>query len=92
MSCKLKLLNIDAASRLLMKDYTGPKLEASNIKSLKLHRSRDKEEFAKSVVETLKNLIQPENLKTNVNTEMGFYIGKNFFNFLRKHTSQIRLK
>lgn len=78
MSSKLKLLNINAASKYLVKNYNGPNLnETSNILKLKIIRTKEKEEVVLALVDTLKNLVQSDGkLKSNIDTSMGFYIGK----------------
>lgn len=78
MSSKLKLLNINAASKYLAKNYNGPRLsETSNINNLKITRTKEKEEIIMALVDTLRNLVQSDGkLKSNVDTSMGFYIGK----------------
>lgn len=76
-SPKLKLLNIDGAVKYLISNYTGPRLDTSIVSNVKLNRTRDKEEFVKSVVGSLKNLVKPEHLRCNVDSRMGFFIGIN---------------
>ncbi|KAF2900520.1 hypothetical protein ILUMI_05669 [Ignelater luminosus] len=73
---KLKLLNINSACELLMKNYNGPKLAAeSNIRDAIATRSKSKEAMVSSVQDSLSNLFTPQtHLKTNINTLMGFYI------------------
>lgn len=75
MSGKLKLLNINAAAELIVKDYDGPKLnDTSKILNTKFNRTKEKEDFVKIVIDTLRNLIQPTNLRCNIDTKMGFFI------------------
>lgn len=77
MSVKLKLLNISGASKCLMGNYSGPQLnETSAVNDVKLTRPREKEEFTNAVIDSLKNLIQSNHLKCNIDSKMGFYIGK----------------
>lgn len=77
-SPKLKLLNINGAAKHLINNYDGPKLDPSFINRVTLNRSRDKEEYVKSVIVSLKNLVKEENLRCNVDTGMGFIVGKNY--------------
>lgn len=71
-------MNIDAAAQYLNSEYDGPRLpQTSALRLIKPVVSRDKSEMVNSVIDTLRNLIRSDNLlKTQVNTEMGFYIGK----------------
>lgn len=75
---KLKLLNIDGAAQYFMKDYTGPRLPPTScIRNIEPPVSKDKTEMVTSVKDTFMNLIQSDGLlKRNVNTGLGFYIGK----------------
>lgn len=77
MASKLKLLNINSACELLIKNYDGPKLAAdSSVREAVATRSKSKEAMVTSVQDSLSNLVTPKtHLKTNVNTLMGFYIG-----------------
>lgn len=77
-SSKLKLLNINGAARFLIPNYDGPFLNAASpVNNFKLARTKEKQELVKSLLDSLKNLVQSENyLGTNINTGMGFFIGK----------------
>lgn len=74
MATKLKLLNIDAHAELLLKRYSGPRLQS--IKDVQQARSKDKEQMVSAVLDTLKNLMAEWCLRTNINTNMGFFLGK----------------
>ncbi|XP_030756831.1 FAST kinase domain-containing protein 3, mitochondrial [Sitophilus oryzae] len=74
-SVKLKLLNIDGAAHYLVDNYNGPKIPPKHeIRSTTLVSSKEKSNMINSVVETLKNLISENNLRSRVNTGLGFYI------------------
>lgn len=77
-SIKQKLLNIDCACDLLIKEYTGPRLSKdSEIKNLEVVRSKEKEALVSVVLDSLSNLVNAEKyLKTAINTGWGFYIGR----------------
>jgi len=74
---KLKLLNINAAATYLIKDYNECQLDSKFVEDAKelVTRSKEKEEFVTSVLDTMKNLVQTDQyLRSNVKTDMGFYI------------------
>lgn len=71
---KLKLLNINAYTEYILKDYSGPKLK--ELKDMELARSKDKEQIATAVLDTLKNLMAEWCLRSNINTKMGFFLGE----------------
>ncbi|XP_050499186.1 FAST kinase domain-containing protein 4 [Diabrotica virgifera virgifera] len=75
-STKLKLLNIDGAAQYLLNNYDGPRLPSdSEVKKLDVPQAKDKTEMVTSILDTLKNLIQSDQLiRTRVNTEYGFCI------------------
>lgn len=73
-AAKLKLLNIDAYAGVLLENYNGPRLET--LHDLQLTRSKEKEQLAAVVLDTLKNLMAEWCLQSNVNTRMGFLLGK----------------
>lgn len=67
-------MNIDAYAGVLLKDYSGPRLEM--LQDLQLTRSKEKEQLVSVVLDTLKNLMAEWCLQSNVNTRMGFLLGK----------------
>lgn len=72
----LKLLNIDNASKLLVNDYKGPTLSKSSVlKSNEISRSKEKLVMVNALQDTISNLLNPKtHLKTNVYSDIGFYI------------------
>lgn len=77
-SLQLKLLNIEGAAQYLIENYKGPRIPSeSPLKNVLLSQSKEKQEMATSILDTLKNLIQSDKLiKTRINTGFGFYVGK----------------
>lgn len=75
---KMKLLNINAATKCLGPKYDGPTLaQNSEIFSIPMEHSKNKIVLVDGLKDTLKNLFSAENLvRTNGNTRMGFVIGK----------------
>lgn len=79
LSTTLKLLNINAGARHLMKNYKGPSLKAEHVPEVSLARSKDKAVLVNCVMETLLNLLPGENfLKKDVDSGAGFLIGDIF--------------
>lgn len=76
----MKIINIDAAAAHLMPHYDGQRLsESSVLRNAEPPVVKDKVDMVDSIIQTLKNLIQSEQLiRMNINTGMGFYIGKIF--------------
>lgn len=75
---KLKLLNIDAATELQSTTYTGDRLAASStVFEAPLQHGKNKVVLVDGMLDALKSLFASEaNVRTNVNTKMGFLIGK----------------
>ncbi|KAK2575695.1 hypothetical protein KPH14_012085 [Odynerus spinipes] len=74
MSRILKLLNINGAAEVLLKDYNGPMLNTTaDIFTIPLERRKQKQEFIDLLTETLKEIV-PLRFQINVYTKMGFYI------------------
>jgi hypothetical protein len=75
---KVKLLNINGAAVHLLKNYDGPTLDPlSSVHTVNMAKTKEKTEMVEAIMDTLKNLIHSENhLGTNVNTNLGFSIGK----------------
>lgn len=72
----LRLLHIDSASKLLMKEYKGPNLpDHCVIKHSEISRTKDKLIMLNALQDTIGNLVNPKtHLKTNIYSGMGFYI------------------
>lgn len=73
---KMKLLNINAAAKLLITGYTGPTLSPEdNIFSVPLGNSKSKTILLDALKDALKSLFTSEKLvKTDTNTQMGFLL------------------
>lgn len=84
---KLKLININAAAKYLLKDYKGPFLDpASSIWDIPLLRSRDKQALVAVLADSLINLVPAQtHLRTNVDSRLGFYIDAEFLLDSRKN-------
>jgi len=71
----LKLLNINAAAKLLYPDYKGPTIGVADdalLKDIKVSPSLAKVQFTQSVMEAFSTLFPPPRLlRTNVNTLLG---------------------
>lgn len=75
---KLKLLNINAAAKCLKPKYNGPVLaEDSEIFSVPLEHSKNKNILLNGLLDALKSLFTSSNLiRTHYDTRMGFVIGE----------------
>lgn len=76
---KMKLLNIEAAASLLMRnDYKGSHLPGdSSIYDVPLAYSKNKQILVTGLLDALKSLIPSETyVRTGVDTKMGFVIGE----------------
>lgn len=73
---KLKLLNINAAAQLTIPGYEGPLLPSdSDVHSVPLVRSRDKQLLVASILDSFSNLFPSATyLRSNINTGMGFLL------------------
>ncbi|XP_075231980.1 FAST kinase domain-containing protein 4 [Lycorma delicatula] len=73
---KVKLLNINAAAKLISTDYTGPFLDSStDFVDTEVPRAKEKQTLVACVSETLSNLLPSSvYMKTNINTGMGYII------------------
>ncbi|KAI4482692.1 hypothetical protein M0804_008545 [Polistes exclamans] len=69
----LKILNINAAVRSIVKDYDGPCNKNRDLFSIVVEYKKQKLELIEALSETL-NQIHPLCFKTNINTHMGFNI------------------
>ncbi|XP_063981820.1 FAST kinase domain-containing protein 4 [Diachasmimorpha longicaudata] len=78
---KHKLLNINAAAKYLLKNYSGPFLdENSPVMVAPIARMKDKEIFVKAITDALANLFPSrEHFRTNVDARTGFLIDVEFF-------------
>ncbi|XP_018570435.1 protein TBRG4 isoform X2 [Anoplophora glabripennis] len=79
-STQLKLLNIDGAAKHLIQEYKGPRLPTSSlIRNGKISYNKDKAEMVEAVLDSLRNLIQSENLiRARINSGLGFLIDAEF--------------
>lgn len=77
---KLKLININAAAKYLLKDYDGPFLESSsNVWDIPLVRSQEKQALVMVLADSLVNLVPAQtHLRTNVDSRLGFFIDAEF--------------
>lgn len=80
-SLKVKLLNISAAAKYLLPTYTGPQLaENSEVRSITITRTKEKQMMVSSMLDSLGSLFSSSAyLKCNVNSGMGFVIGMYIF-------------
>lgn len=85
---KMKLLNINAAAKCLTPKYNGSMLaEDSEIFSVPLQHSKNKNILFTGLLDALKSLFTSNNLmRTHHDTRMGFVIGKLFRNFALKRS------
>ncbi|KAK0182692.1 hypothetical protein PV327_000802 [Microctonus hyperodae] len=78
---KHKLLNINAAAKFLLKNYSGPFLppDSSVFDSL-LVKSKDKQIFVKAITDALTNLFPSrEHFRINIDNGIGFLLDVEFF-------------
>lgn len=77
---KMKLLNIDAAARLLQTDYKGDSLSTTSnasIYEVPLGHNKNKQILVNGLLDALKSLFASESsVRTHVDTKMGFVMGK----------------
>ncbi|XP_022196797.2 FAST kinase domain-containing protein 4 [Nilaparvata lugens] len=73
---KLKLLNLNAAAKLLIDKYKGPYLDAeSDVFNVDVPRSKEKQMFASVVIDTMTNLLPSSfYMNSNIKTDMGLMI------------------
>lgn len=79
-STKLKLLNINAGVKLFMPNYKGAMLDAvkhKDIYDIQILYNQDKQLLVKAMIDALRSLVPVDQLKTSVDSKMGFTIGKN---------------
>lgn len=69
----LKILNINAAACIIVKDYNGPCNKNKDLFSIVAENKKQKLELIEALSETLQQ-IYPFSFKTNINTNMGFNI------------------
>ncbi|KAL7305667.1 hypothetical protein TKK_0001925 [Trichogramma kaykai] len=77
----LKILNINAAARLITSGYKGPTIPTdSDILTTQVNRTKEKTELANAIVAALKILLPSDSayLNTNINTKMGFLLDADF--------------
>lgn len=72
----MKLLNINAYARTILKDYKGSQLSGDSvIFETPLAHSKEKQQLVNGMLDALKSLMSIENyVKTHVDTKMGFVI------------------
>lgn len=75
---KKKLLNINAVARTITTDYNGPLLKSEgSVYELPFGYNKSKQILVDGLLDTLKKLFNDQSLvETNVDTRMGFVIGK----------------
>lgn len=75
-----KLLNINGYAKFALKEYKGPLLSENECKPLQLTYSKEKTQFTTLLHDTLKSLLASEtNLKKNIDSNMGFLYGIQYF-------------
>lgn len=74
------MLNINAFAGLFLKDYSGPRLDT--LQDVQIVRNKGKQQMVSVVLETLKNLMAEWCLQSDVDTNMGFLLGKTVDNYL----------
>ena len=78
-SAKLKLLNINACVKLFMPTYNGAMLDSAKHKDIyesQIVYTNDKQLLIKAMVDALKSLVPGDQLQINIDSKMGFTIGK----------------
>lgn len=82
---KMKLLNLNAYAKFMAKDFKGPTLpETSHIYEVPIAHNKTKQVITNSMLDAFKSLVlSGNNVKSLVNSNMGFLIGKFFSFFLR---------
>lgn len=75
---KKKLLNINAVAKTMTPDYNGPLLKSEgSVYELPFGYNKSKQILVDGLLDTLKKLFNDQSLiETNVDTRMGFVIGK----------------
>lgn len=74
---KMKLLNINASAKFLLNDYKGTFLDNPLLYDIPFVYSKSKQALVGGMLDALKSLISSHsNIKTHVDTKMGFVIGK----------------
>lgn len=75
---KMKLLNLNAYAKLAAKDYNGPYLpETSNVFEVPIAHNKSKQVITNSMLDAFKSLVlSGNNVKSLVNSNMGFLIGE----------------
>lgn len=79
---KMKLLNLNAYARIMAQNYKGPLLDENNvINDVPLKHSKQKYSLANGMIDALRSLLPANNyMRSFVNTNMGFLIGKLLIN------------
>lgn len=78
-TAKMKLLNINAGVKLLLPTYKGAMLMKDTNKDIydvPLIHNREKQTTVNGMIDALKSLVPDNCLKLNVDTNMGFVVGK----------------
>ncbi|XP_043266312.1 FAST kinase domain-containing protein 4 isoform X2 [Colletes gigas] len=71
---QIKLLNINAAAKYILKDYDGPFLDSSKISYVTSAQNKEKKLYIKALEETLTFMLNPSEYTLNLNTNMGFLL------------------
>lgn len=84
---KMKLLNLNAYARLIAKDFKGPNLpETSHVFEVPIAHSKSKQVITNSMLDAFKSLVlSGNNVKSLVNSDMGFLIGRTDCNLFFSH-------
>ncbi|XP_054002521.1 FAST kinase domain-containing protein 4 isoform X1 [Hylaeus anthracinus] len=74
LSKQIKLLNINAAAKYIMKNYQGPLLTDLDVPYVTQSYTKQKQLHVNALEETLKFILKPPDYEMNVNTKMGFIL------------------
>ncbi|XP_003704994.2 FAST kinase domain-containing protein 4 isoform X1 [Megachile rotundata] len=75
----LKLLNIDAYAKYILKDYSGPLLNGT-VEPITKKYTTQKKLYLEMLEDTLKNVLpSPSYFRMNINTNMGFLLGAELY-------------
>lgn len=76
---RLKLLNLNAAAKLLLPSYSGPKLNLAEFKDVIITSGRDERKVSQHVMKMLHNLLPPPKyIYESIQTSMGVYVDAEF--------------
>ncbi|XP_076628426.1 FAST kinase domain-containing protein 4 isoform X2 [Colletes latitarsis] len=99
LSNQIKLLNINAAAKYILQNYSGPFLDSPKISYVTNAHNKQKKLYMKVLEETLTSMLKPSEFTLNLNTNMGFLLDAECTNFNyetdnldKKQTNEDRLK